>query len=155
MHSAVWAGSIAAPAGEVWRYLRWDNLESMLPGGFFAGVEYEERRCIVGATRRVVLGDGRSIREKLEAVSSPDLAYSYRIIDAADFPVAAYLGHVRLTAAGPSNCSLVFACVNKPSCPSAGTGGRTLRRRAGCSLDATVDMIGISCETNVIRLGSG
>jgi hypothetical protein len=110
MHTAVWAGSIAAPADKVWPYLRWDNLESMLPGGFFAGVEYQERRCIVGATRRVILGDGRSMREKLEAVSSPDLAYSYRIIDAADFPIAAYLGHVRLTAAGPANCSLVFAC---------------------------------------------
>lgn len=110
MQSAVWAGRIAAPAEKVWPYLRWDNLESMLPGGFFAAVEYQERRCIVGATRRVLLGDGRSIREKLEAVSSPDLAYSYRIIDAADFPIAAYLGHVRLTAAGPSACSLVFAC---------------------------------------------
>jgi hypothetical protein len=118
MQSAVWAGRIAAPTEKVWPYLRWDNLESMLPGGFFAGVEYEERRCIVGATRRVLLGDGRGMREKLEALSAPDLAYSYRIIDTADLPIAAYLGHVRLTAAGSSACSLVFACDFVPLCPA-------------------------------------
>jgi len=112
-HAAV-AVRMGAAAERVWPFLRWDNLEVMLPGGFFAAVDYEERRPVAGATRTITLGDGRKIRERLEAVSEPDMAYAYRVIDLADFPLAEYVGHVRVTPAGAAACNLRFACEFTP-----------------------------------------
>lgn len=111
---AVVAARIAAPAERVWPFLRWQSLETMLPGGFFKSVSYDERQPIIGATRTITLGDGRQIRERLEAISAIDFAFSYRIIDTADFPLAEYLGHVRVTPAGETACSLRFACEFTP-----------------------------------------
>jgi hypothetical protein len=111
---AVVAARVAAPAERVWPFLRWESIETMLPGGFFKRADYDERRPIVGATRTITLGDGRMIRERLETISILDLAYSYRIIDTDDFPLAEYVGHVRVTPAGLHACSLRLACEFTP-----------------------------------------
>lgn len=105
---------ISAPAKAVWDFLRWDNLESMLPSGLFAGVDYDERRPVAGATRSVRLPDGRTIRERLERVDPVDLAFDYRVIDLADFPLAEYDGQVRVEAVTPASCKLHFACQFEP-----------------------------------------
>ncbi|MBI1210323.1 MAG: hypothetical protein GC190_02575 [Alphaproteobacteria bacterium] len=112
-HATV-AARLAAPAERVWPFLRWESLETMLPGGFFKRVDYDERRPVAGATRTITLGDGRTIRERLETISAADLAYSYRLIDTADFPLAEYVGHVRVTPAGAKACSIRFACEFTP-----------------------------------------
>lgn len=114
LEHAVVTARIAAPAERVWPFLRWESLELMLPGGFFQHVAYDERRPIAGATRTITLGDGRKIRERLETIVAADLAYSYRIIDTADFPLAEYVGDVRVTPAGREACSLRFACAFTP-----------------------------------------
>jgi hypothetical protein len=113
---AYYAERLNAPATKVWRYLDWPNLELMIPSSFLAKVEYYERRPVLGATRRVWLADGRSIVERLEALPEHpgDMAFDYRIIDTADFPLAEYRGSVRLTAAGDAACSLRFACFFTP-----------------------------------------
>ncbi|MEX1147444.1 MAG: SRPBCC family protein [Sphingomonadales bacterium] len=111
MGEACHAERIMAPASEVWRYLDWPNLDLMIPSGFVTRIDYEERRAVVGATRRVWFADGRSVRERLEAlpVHPGDYAFDYRIIDTGDFPLAEYLGSVRLTPAGKGACSLRFS----------------------------------------------
>lgn len=112
MAEAFHAERIEAPADKVWPYLAWPNLAAMIPSGFMTAVSYDERRAVVGATRWVTLGDGRRIRERLEALPehAGDLAFDYRIIDLADFPLAEYRGSVRLTPAGDRACNLRLSC---------------------------------------------
>lgn len=146
---AVVAARIEAPARRVWDFVRWDNIEAMLAGGFFAAVKYDERQPIVGATRAITLADGRTMRERLEAVAEDDFAYSYRIIDTADFPIAEYLGHVRVTAAGPRACSIRFACEFTPL----GITAEDWRRIYGEMQAANISYIRAQTET-ASRLGS-
>ena len=116
MDKASYACRLQVPASAVWRFLEWPNLELMIPSGFISKVEYDERKAVIGATRWVWLGDGRRIRERLEASSEhqDDMAFDYRIIDTADFPLAEYWGSVRLTPAGDNACSLRFSCEFTP-----------------------------------------
>lgn len=105
------AERIDAPAAAVWRFLDWPNLELMIPSGFITRVVYDERRPVIGATRRVWFADGRSVRERLESLPDHpgDYAFDYRIVDTGDFPIADYVGSVRLTPAGDAACSLRFS----------------------------------------------
>lgn len=116
MVDAIYAERIAAPAEKVWPFLSWSSLEMMVPGGLMTRVEYDERREVVGATRRVWFPDGQSVRERLEALPEhpEDYAYDYRIIDTGDFPIAEYRGSVRLTPAGEGACNLRFSAEFTP-----------------------------------------
>lgn len=108
---AVHAERIDAPAAAVWRFLDWPNLELMIPSGFIARVAYDDRQPVIGATRRVWFADGRTIRERLESLPDHpgDYAFDYRIVDMGDFPIADYVGSVRLTSAGDAACVLRFS----------------------------------------------
>ena len=97
---------IAAPAAAVWEYVRWERMDVYVEAGFFRGVDYDERRAIVGATRSLQLDDGPPVRERIEAIDARDFHYVYRLIDSGPMPVTDYVGEVRVTPAGPDACCI-------------------------------------------------
>lgn len=105
---------IEAPAAVVWEFVRWENLARMLPGGFFAAVTYDERRAVPGAKRRITLGDGASLLERLEATDPDGFHLVYRMLDTGPFPIADYEGSVRISMAGPNACFVRFASKCSP-----------------------------------------
>lgn len=105
---------IYAPAAQVWHFLRWDNLEAMLPSGLFAAVRYHERRPVSGATRTVSMPDDRLVQERLESQSEQDFSMRYRVLNSVDFQLAEYLGEARVTPVGAGECLLCFSCAFTP-----------------------------------------
>ena len=85
----------AAPAARIWDFVRWENMEQYVSAGLFARVVYDERRAIVGATRRLFFHDGPPVHERLEIVAASDYHYAYRLIDSGPLPVTDYVGQVR------------------------------------------------------------
>jgi hypothetical protein len=105
---------IEAAAEAVWPFLQWENLERMKPGGFFEAVDYEERRPVPGAKRRIRLAGGAVLEERLESVDEDAFHLVYRMLDTGPFPIADYLGEVRLSKAGPASCFIRFASTCTP-----------------------------------------
>jgi len=114
MDSARYAARIDKPAAQVWALLRWEALEAMIDPAGFAAVDYEERRPILGARRRITFADGSQIVERLERLEEADRHIGYQIVDMGPFPIAEYRGDVRVTPAGQDACMVRFACVFIP-----------------------------------------
>lgn len=114
MVEAEYVERIEAPASKVWPYFQWENLALMLPGGFFAGIDYEEKRPVAGAKRRLTLGDGSVLIERLEAQDDDGRQIVYRMLDTGGVPVADYLGEVRVSGVGPEACFVRFASTCTP-----------------------------------------
>ena len=110
MLSAFHAAQLAAPAQEVWRYIAWENLELMAPGGLFEAVHYQERRPRPGALRRVRLAGGLEIVERLEEQDAAERRMRYRMVDLGDAPLSEYEGEVLVTPKGAHACAIRFAC---------------------------------------------
>jgi hypothetical protein len=110
MLSAFHAARLAAPAQEVWRYVAWENLELMLPGGLFEAVHYQDRRPREGALRRVRMAGGLEVVERLEHQDAAERRMRYRMIDLGDAPLSEYEGDVLVTPKGPQACAVRFAC---------------------------------------------
>ncbi|WP_158274684.1 SRPBCC family protein [Sphingosinicella humi] len=106
---------LAAPADAVWRFFRWDNLEAMLPGGFFTAVDYDKRAPVPGATRTITLAGGQKVVERLESLSPTGHGFRYRVLNLADFPLADYLGSVSVSPEEDGSCRIVFSCEFVPS----------------------------------------
>lgn len=105
---------IAAPAAAVWDIFRWENLEAASASGLFAGVDYDERRPIVGATRVVRLAEGGDVRERLLSVDAAGFGLDYEVLNLADFPLAFYRGRVAVSPLADGRSHLVFACEFEP-----------------------------------------
>src|SRR6185369_12403602 len=103
-----------APAVRVWEYVRWENLEQYVEGGYFSGVVYDERRAVAGATRTLSFPEGPPCRERLEVIDEADHHYVYRLIDSGPMPVMDYVGDVRITPAGPDACCLKVSSTCSP-----------------------------------------
>lgn len=101
-------------AERVWEYVRWENMEQYVDGGYFSGVVYDERRAVVGATRSLCFPEGPPVRERLEAIDERDHHYVYRLIDSGPMPVTDYVGEVRITPAGPDACCLKVTATCSP-----------------------------------------
>jgi hypothetical protein len=86
----------------------------MQPGGFFAAVEYRERRAMAGAVRVVTLANGARLVERLESQDSIGRRLVYSMLDTGGVPVADYRGEVVVSACGPGACFVKFACVCSP-----------------------------------------
>jgi hypothetical protein len=99
----------AAPE-EVWDFFRWDNLEPMCEAGLFRSVAYHDRRAVPGATRTVILPDGRSVTERLERLREAGLGYSYTVLNLEDFPLAEYVGTVSVRPVADRVSELSFEC---------------------------------------------
>lgn len=110
MLSAFHAEPLAAPAAAVWRYVAWENLELMLPGGLFQGVVYETREAAPGATRRVRLAGGLDVVEQLIEQDAAARRLRYRMIDLGAAPLSEYEGEALVTPRGEGACAIRFAC---------------------------------------------
>ena len=106
-------------AADVWPFFDWRNLERMLPGGFFADVNYHSREPIPGATRTVRLadgvGNGHPLREVLIDNDCEAMRLRYRIDDPAPMPVAAYSGEVSVEPIDSTRCRVRFESVCVPN----------------------------------------
>lgn len=114
MLTAFYAEPIAAPADAVWRFIAWENMELMLPGGLFLGVVYGDRAPVAGATRRVQLAGGLDVVEQLVSQDATERRVRYRMIDLGAAPLSEYEGDVLVTARGPDACALRFSCRYHP-----------------------------------------
>jgi hypothetical protein len=110
MERAEVSAEIAAPAAALWDLFRWDNPDAALAAGLFAGVDYEERRPLPGATRSVALNGGGTVREQLVSVDEAAMSYRYTVLNLADFPLEHYLGGVTVTPLDGGRSRLTFAC---------------------------------------------
>lgn len=99
-----------APAAAVWDLVSWRGMAQLAGGGLFETVTFEQTETVPGATKRLGLGTGMSIRERLEWLDEPGMGYGYRIVDGGDLPVTNFAGSVRVTAAGPDACTLLIRC---------------------------------------------
>jgi hypothetical protein len=105
---------IAAPAGLVWPFVRWDNLEAMREGGFFLAVAYEERRPLPGAIRVVTLADGGRLVERLDCEDAANRRLAYTMLETGNVPIVDYRGEVVVTPMGDADCAVRFASVCTP-----------------------------------------
>lgn len=126
---------VEASAREVWRFIDWPNLDLMRPGGFFLQIDYQERQPVIGATRRVLLSNGSSINERLEAYDSQAHHLAYRILDSGDMPVADYVGEVRISGCGESACYMKFSSRCSPVGLSDGEWSQTYKAMQAASVD--------------------
>ncbi|MFV3074067.1 SRPBCC family protein [Niveispirillum fermenti] len=99
-----------APASAVWDLVSWRGMARLAGGSLFETVSFEQADMAVGATKRLHLATGDTIRERLEWLDEPGMGYGYRIIDGGGLPVTDYTGHVRVTAAGPDACTVIIRC---------------------------------------------
>ena len=105
---------IDADAERVWPFFRWDNLAAMRAGGFFADVDYQERRSIPGAIRVVTLGTGARLVERLDAEDSAARRLAYTMLETGGVPIVNYRGEVVVAATGAGGCRVTFACECTP-----------------------------------------
>lgn len=99
-----------APASAVWDLMSWRGMARLAGGSLFEAVSFEQADVAVGATKRLQLTTGDTIRERLEWLDEPGMGYGYRVIDGGGLPVTDYVGHVRVTAAGPDACTVIIRC---------------------------------------------
>jgi hypothetical protein len=105
---------IDADAERVWPFFRWDNLAAMRAGGFFADVEYRERRPLPGAIRVVTLGTGARLVERLDEEDAAARRLAYTMLETGGVPIVHYRGEVVVAATGPGSCRVTFACECTP-----------------------------------------
>lgn len=100
----------AASSDAVWQFMSWRGMKAMAGKGLFAAVEFESDRDEPGATKRITMISGATVRERLEWVDEAARAYSYRILDTGGIPVANYEAIVRVTGLGPAASAVVISC---------------------------------------------
>src|SRR3954452_1531066 len=110
MLSAFHAARLAASAQEVWRYIAWENLELMLPGGVLEAVHYQDRRPREGALRRVRFASGLEIVARLEHQDAARRRMRCRMVDLGEALLSEYEGDVLVTPKGAHACAVRFAC---------------------------------------------
>lgn len=92
-----------APADIVWSYLNWRGLEK-LAGGVFRRVDFVEGRSSDESLRRIYLGEGPPVIERLVDIDEHERSYRYQVVDEAALPVTDYLGFVRVAPCGEGAC---------------------------------------------------
>ena len=106
---------VPAGADTVWRIVRdFDGLPTWHPAIASSALEGDARADQVGAVRRLTLGDGGGVVERLAALDDTDRHYTYQILES-PFPVRLYRSTIRvvpLTTTGESfvEWSLTFDC---------------------------------------------
>ena len=99
-------------AADVWPFFDWPNLHLMQPAGFFAEIDYAERRAVPGAMRTIRLGgvgNGLPLVEILLENDPVAMRLRYRIVDPAPMPIRDYDGEVRVESLDPMRCRVRFA----------------------------------------------
>lgn len=90
------SGLVPATADQVWSVVRDFN---GLPGWFsvITNSEIEQgSNGMVGCVRKLTLGDGGVVRERLVALDDTDRSYTYEFTDPGPFPVRSYRSTVRV-----------------------------------------------------------
>ena len=89
--------TIAADAETVWAYLRDFNATPQYVDAITTSEILDGRPADqVGAERRLVLGDGAVVLERLVALSDVDRSYTYHLLEG-PFPFTAYYSTIRVT----------------------------------------------------------
>jgi hypothetical protein len=99
-------------AADVWPFFDWPNLHLMQPAGFFAEIDYAERRAVPGAMRTIKLGGAGNALPLNETLLENDpvaMRLRYRIVDPAPMPIRDYDGEVRVEPLDASRCRVRFA----------------------------------------------
>lgn len=102
-----------APADIVWSYLNWHGLEK-LAGGVFRRVDFVEGRSSEESLRRIYLGEGPPIIERLVDIDEHGRSYRYQVVDEAGLPVTDYLGFVRVAPCGEAACHVKIESSSTP-----------------------------------------
>jgi len=99
---------VAAPASAAWKVLG-DFHALDLAAGICKEITVQGEG--IGAVRTMVLDDrfgGGYVQERLEQFNDTERTMSYRMVDSGPVPFADYVGTIRVTPAGPSNCVVVM-----------------------------------------------
>jgi Polyketide cyclase / dehydrase and lipid transport len=102
------AQAIQAPADRVWQLLA-DIGNPEMVKGFCRAVHVKGQGA--GAIRTFELLDeqgGGSVSERIEQFDAAARYYSYRLFDIGPLPLADYVGQVRVSAAGPKCCVVIY-----------------------------------------------
>ncbi|WP_433031717.1 SRPBCC family protein [Actinomycetospora sp. CA-053990] len=87
---------IPADVDTVWRVVRdFDGLPAWVPAIEASEIEGDLRGDQVGAVRRLTLGDGGTVRERLVALDDRERRLTYAILDS-PFPVEDYRSTIRV-----------------------------------------------------------
>lgn len=87
---------IAAPAEEVWTVVRdFDGLAAWMPAIAASSLDSGASAAEVGAVRRLTLGDGGTVVERLLALDDLARSQTYEILES-PFPVRRYVATVRV-----------------------------------------------------------
>ena len=96
MARAYASGVVPAPAGEVWALVRdFDGLPGWHPAIERSEIE-EGTNLVVGAVRKLTLGDGDVVRERLVTLDDAARSYTYDFTDPGPFPVRSYRSTLRV-----------------------------------------------------------
>lgn len=86
---------VNASVDEVWAFVRdFDNLDKWLPAVESSQIEGGQQADTVGCVRRLTLGDGGVVRERLLALDDVDRSYTYEFVES-PFPVRSYRATIR------------------------------------------------------------
>ncbi|GAA3226918.1 SRPBCC family protein [Pseudonocardia petroleophila] len=87
---------IAAPAEEVWTVVRdFDGLAAWMPAIAASSLDSRASAAEVGAVRRLTLGDGGTVVERLLVLDDLARSQTYEILES-PFPVRRYVATVRV-----------------------------------------------------------
>lgn len=96
MARAYASGVVPAPVDEVWALVRdFDGLPAWHPAIEASEIE-EGTNLMVGAVRKLSLGGGNVVRERLVAIDDVDRSYTYEFTDPGPFPVRSYRSTIRV-----------------------------------------------------------
>lgn len=143
MVEAEYEARIEAPAAAVWEFIRWDNMEAMAEGGFFASVDYAERRPQPGAIRRITLGDGGRLVEELERCDMRNFLLAYRMLETGPVPIKDYRGEVHVVPDGEDACTIRF----RSTCAPQGMDAAAWRAQYAAMQEGNVAFIRSKVET--------
>lgn len=104
MATYVYARRVEAEARTVWNYLSWDGPARLAGKVFCERIDFDERRPLVGAIRRLHFAEGPPLIERLEAYDEADMFLIYRFIDNGPLPVTDYEAAFRVIPSGPGAC---------------------------------------------------
>jgi hypothetical protein len=87
---------INAPVGKVWNHIRdYNGLPAWVPAIVASEIEDGRDSSAVGCVRKMTLGDGGIIRERLLTLSDHEYQCTYAILDS-PLPVQSYVATVKL-----------------------------------------------------------
>jgi hypothetical protein len=90
------SGVVPASADEVWAVVRdFDDLPSWHPAIKASEIE-EGTNHVVGAVRKLTLGGGGVVRERLVTLDDIDRTYTYEFTDPGPMPVRSYRSTIRV-----------------------------------------------------------